>query len=166
MRKSVLTVGLTSLILSEHVPDAVYPEALTPGWVGEPNVMAVAAQRGALTCFLLTIPVLVAGLVRIYRRRFRAPRVAARLTAIAWAGTWMVGLALMYQVADWQPSARAIYACSGNQGCVLAGYRHAIVSWEELAVAAGWIALAAAMAMILASTRSRRIWDIREISSA
>ena len=83
--------------------------------------MAVAAQRGALTCFLLTI---------------------------------------------WQPSARAIYACSGNQGCVLAGYRHAIVSWEELAVAAGWIALAAAMALILASTRSRRIWDIRGISSA
>jgi hypothetical protein len=78
----------------------------------------------------------------------------------------MVGLALMYQVADWQPSARAVYACSGNQGCVLAGYRNAIVSWEELAVVAGWIALAAAMALILTSTRSLRIREIRAISSA
>jgi hypothetical protein len=190
------------------VPDAVYPEALTPGWVGEPNMIALAAQRGALTWLLLTVPVLVAGLVRIYRGRLRAgvagalvaiawawiaglgllyllaagpgavawvlltvpvlvaglvrihrsrlsaAGVAARRTAFAWAGTWMAGLALMYQVANWQPSARAIYACSGNQGCVLAGYRHAIVGWEELAVVAGWIALAAAMALILASTRS------------
>jgi hypothetical protein len=146
-----------NFILSEHVPDAVYPAALTPGWVGEPNMIAVAAQRGALTWVLLTIPVLVAGLVRICRGRRRAAGVAARLTAVAWAGTWMVGLALMYEVAGWQPSARAIYACSGNQGCVLAGYRHAIVSWEELAVVAGWIALAAAMALILASTPSLRI---------
>jgi hypothetical protein len=210
-----------NFILSEHVPDAVYPEALTPGWVGEPNMIALAAQRGALTWFLLTIPVLVAGLVRIcrgrlragpaavftviawawvaglallyllaagsaavawvlltvpvliaglvrlYRRRLRAAGVAAGLMAIAWAGTWMAGLALMYQVANWQPTAAPIMAgnCSVGQGCFLAGYRHAVISREELVVLAGWLALGAAMALILASTRFLRIRDIRAISA-
>ena len=211
-----------NFVLSEHVPDAVYPEALTPGWVGEPNMIAVAAQRGALTWFLLTIPVLVAGLVgiyrgrlrawpavgltaiawawmvglalmglfvagpaavawvlltipvlvgglvRLYRRRLRAAGAAAGLTAIAWAGTWMAGLALMYQVADWQPTAAPIWSgnCNVGAGCSLAGYRHSVVSREELAVLAGWLAIGAAMALILASTRSLRIRDIRGISSA
>lgn len=156
-----------NFILSEHVPNAVTPEAFTPGWVGEPNVIALAAQRGALTWLLLTIPVLAAGLVRIYRGRLRAGR-AVMLAAIAWAGTWMVGLALMYQVANWQPTAAPIYAgnCSVGEGCYLAGYRHAVVSREELAVAAGWIALGAAMALILASTRYLRTRDIRGISNA
>ncbi len=211
-----------NFILSEHVPDAVYPEALTPGWVGEPNVIAVAAQRGVLTWFLLTVPVLVAGLVRIYRgrlraglaaglvaiawawivglalmfllaagpgavawvlltvpvlvaglvrlyrRRLRAGGVAAGLTALAWAGTWMAGLALMCQVGDWQPTAAPIWSgnCNAGAGCGLAGYRHAVVSWEELAVLAGWLVLGAAVALILTSTRSLRIREIRAISSA
>jgi hypothetical protein len=210
-----------NFILSEHVPDAVNPAALTPGWVGEPNMIAVAAQRGALAWLLLTIPVLVAGLVhiyrgklwawpaarltaiawawliglalmllaaelaavawvlvtvpvlvagliRLYRRRLRAAGRAAGLTAIAWTGTWMAGLALMYQVANWQPTAEAIWAgnCNVGAGCALAGYRHAVVSWKELAVLAGWLALGASMALILASTRSLRIRDMRGISSA
>jgi hypothetical protein len=153
-----------NFILSEHVPDAVYPEALTPGWVGEPNMIALAAQRGALTWFLLTIPVLVAGLVRLHRRKLRAD-LSAGLAAIAWAGTWMAGLVLMYQVADWQPTAAPIWSgnCNVGAGCSLAGYRHAVVSWEELAVLAGWLALGAAMALILASTRSLRTRDIRKV---
>jgi hypothetical protein len=157
-----------NFILSEHVPDAVTPEALTPGWVGEPNMIAVAAQWGALTWFLLTIPVLVAGLVRLYRRRLGAAGFATGLTAIAWTGTWMVGLALMYQVANWQPTAAPIWSgnCDVGAGCSLAGYRHAVVSWEELAVLAGWLVLGAAMALILTSTRSLRIREIRAISSA
>jgi hypothetical protein len=210
-----------NFIMSEHVPDAVTPEPLTPGWVGEPNMIAIAAQLGALAWFLLTIPVLlaglariyrgrlrpgvaagltaiawawmvglaliyllagglaavgwvlltipilVAGLVRLYRRRLRAVGVAAGLTAAAWAGTWMVGLALMYQVANWGPTAAPIWSgnCNVGAGCSLAGYRHAVVSWEELAVLAGWLALGATLALILASTRSLRIRDIRAISS-
>jgi hypothetical protein len=211
-----------NFILSEHVPDAVSPEALTPGWIGEPNVIAVAAELGALTWFLLaipvllaglvriyrgrlrarlaagltaiawawiaglalmyllaaglgavawvllTIPVLVAGLVRLYRRRLRAAGVAAGLTAIAWASTCMVGLALMYQVANWGPTAAPIWSgnCNVGAGCSLAGYRHAVVSWEELAVLAGWLALGAALTLILASTRALRIRDIRAVSGA
>jgi len=212
-----------NFVMSEHVPDAVTPEPLTPGWVGEPNMVAVAAELGALALFLLavpvlfaglvriyrgrlraglaagltaiawawmvglalmylltaesaavawvvllTIPVLVAGLVRLYRRRLRAAGVAAGRTAIAWAGTWMVGLALMYQFANWGPTATPIYSgnCNVGAGCSLAGYRQAVVSWEELAVLAGWLALGAALGLILASTQSLRIRDIRAVSSA
>jgi hypothetical protein len=212
-----------NFIFSEHVPDAATAEPLTSGWVGESDTIAVAAQLGTLALFLLAVPVLLAGLVRIYRgrlraglaagltaiawawmaglelmylltadpaavawvvvltipvlvagvvrlyqRRLRAAGVAAGLTAIAWAGTWMVGLALMYQVENWGPTAAPIYSgnCNVGAGCVLAGYRHAVVSREELAVLAGWLALGAALALILASTRYLRIRDIRAVSSA
>jgi hypothetical protein len=45
-------------------------------------------------------------------------------------------------------------------------HRHAVVSGEELAVLAAWLSIGAAMALILASTRSLRTRDIRGISSA
>jgi hypothetical protein len=142
-----------NFMLSLHVPEASYL-GVQP-WVGESSVIITAAGLGALAWVLLTVPVLVAGLVRLYRRRLRAGR-AAGLAAIAWAGTWIVGLVLMYQVADWHPTAASIWAgnCNVGAGCSLAGYRHAVVSWEELAVLAGWLALSAAMALILACTRS------------
>jgi len=125
----------------------------------------LAAEPGALAWVLLTIPMLIAGLVWLYRRRLRAG-LASGLAAIAWAGTWMVGLALMYQVANWQPTAAPIWAgnCNVGAGCRLARYRHAVVSWEELAVLAGWLALGVAMALILASTRSFRRRE-RSVSS-
>jgi len=156
-----------NFMLSLHVPEASYGPGVQP-WVGESGVIITAAELGALAWVLLTIPVLAAGLVRLYRRRLRAAGLAAGLAAIAWAGTWMAGLALMYQVANWQPTAASIWAgnCNVGAGCALAGYRHAVVSWEELAVLAGWLALGAAMALILASTRSLRTRDIRGISSA
>ena len=143
--------------------------AIAWAWlVGLVLMYLLAAELGALAWVLLTIPVLAAGLVRLYRRRLRAAGLAAGLAAIAWAGTWMAGLALMYQVGNWQPTAASIWAgnCNVGAGCALAGYRHAVVSWEELAVLAGWLALGAAMALILASTRSLRTRDIRGISSA
>jgi hypothetical protein len=138
-------------------------------WLAGLALMYVAAANNlALAWVLLTIPVLVAGSVRLYRRRLRAAGLAAGLTAIAWAGTWMTGLALMYQIANWQPTAAAIYAgnCNVGAGCYLAGYRHAVVSREELVVLAGWLALGAAMSLILASTRYLRIREIRAMSSA
>jgi hypothetical protein len=139
-----------NFILSQHVPEASW-EGIQP-WVGEPDWIYNAAFLGALAWLLLTIPVLVAGLVRLYRRRLRAAGVAAGLAAAAWAGTWMVGLALFYQVGNWQPTAAPIMDgnCSVGQGCFLAGYRHAVASPEELAVLAGWLALGVAMALILA----------------
>jgi hypothetical protein len=61
----------------------------------------------------------------------------------------MAGLALMYQVANWHPTAAAVWDCNEGQGCGLAGYRHAVVSWGELVVLAGWLAIGAAMTLIL-----------------
>jgi hypothetical protein len=134
-------------MLSAHVPEASYL-GIQP-WVGESGVIITAAGLGAVTWLLLTIPVLVAGLVRLCRRRLRAGP-GAWVAAVAWASAWVAGLALMIQVGTWQPSAPAVWACDKNLGCSLAGYRHAVVSWGELAVLAGWLALGAAMALILA----------------
>jgi hypothetical protein len=107
---------------------------------------------------LLTIPVLIAGLVRLRRGPLRAGPGAVAGTA--WAGAWVAGVALMVQVGTWQPSAPAVYACSKNLGCSLVGYRHAVVSWGELAIFAGWLALGAAMALILARLmRGRDLCD-------
>ena len=149
-------------MLSLHVPEASYL-GVQP-WVGESGVIITAAGLGALAWVLLTIPVLVAGLVRLYRRGRRAGPTAG-VAAVAWSGAWIAGLVLMYQVGNWHPTAPAIWAgnCNEGQGCSLAGYRHAVVSWGELAVVAGWLALGAAMALILA--RPMRGLDLSDASS-
>jgi hypothetical protein len=163
---SMLWAGLGALgagydfMLSVHVPEASYI-GIQP-WIGESGVIYAAADLGALAWFLLTIPVLVAGLVRLYRRRLRAGP-GAWVAAVAWAGAWVAGLALTVQVGTWQPSAPAVLACSKNLGCSLAGYRHAVVSWEELAVFAGWLALGTAMTLILARPMPGR--DLSDASS-
>jgi hypothetical protein len=138
-------------ILSAHVPEAHYIGL--PSWVGEPDVTYLAGDLGAMAWLLLTIPVLVAGLLRL------------RLAPWTgwWALAWVAGLALAFPVADWQPSAPMVLACSRNQGCALAGYRYAVVSWGELAVFAGWLALGAAMTLILA--RRPRSRDLPNTSS-
>ena len=51
-------------ILSMHVPEAAYVGL--PSWVGEPGVIITAAYLGAIAWLVLTIPVLVAGLVRLW----------------------------------------------------------------------------------------------------
>ena len=153
---SMLWAGLGALgagynfMLSMRVPEASYL-GVQP-WVGQSGVIYAAAELGALAWVLLTIPVLIAGLVRLRRRLRAGPGAVA---GIAWASAWVAGLALMVQVGTWQPSAPAILACSKNQGCSLVGYRHAVVSWAELAVFAGWLALGAAMALILARPMRR-----------
>jgi hypothetical protein len=143
-------------VLSLHVPEASYL-GVQP-WVGQSGLTYTAADLGALAWVLLTIPVLIAGLLRIRRRRLRAERGA--VAGMAWATAWMAGLALIYQVGARQPTAPAVWACSKNQGCSLAGYRHAVVSWGELIVIAGWLALGAVMALILAwLMRGRNLSD-------
>ena len=142
---SILWAGLGALgasydfILSAHIPQAAYVGI--PRWVGEPSVILAAAYLGALAWLLLTIPVLVAGLVRLR---------GSELLAWPWTGAWFAGIALMFRIANWHPSAPAVLACSENQGCALAGYRYAVVSWGELAIFAAWLALGAAMSLILA----------------
>jgi hypothetical protein len=154
---SVLWAGLGAagagydFILSAHVPEAVYLGVGLPSWVGEPEATYLAGQLGAMAWLLLTIPVLVAGLVRLRGRGLWAGAWPG-----AWACAWFAGLALAFPVADWQPSAPAVLACSKNEGCALAGYRYAVVSWGELAVLAGWLALGAAMTLMLARTARRR----------
>ena len=159
---AMLWAGLGALgagydfVLSLHVPEASYL-GVQP-WVGQSGLTYTAADLGALVWVLLTIPVLIAGLVRIRRRRLPAERGA--VAGMAWASAWMAGLALIYQVGAWQPSAPAVYACGKDLGCSLVGYRHAVVSWGELAVIAGWLALGAAMALILAwLMRGRNLSD-------
>ena len=145
-----------NFILSAHVPQAAW-EGIQQ-WVGEPEWIYNAACLGALAWLLLTIPVLVAGLVRLRRRSLPAGASAGGWAVSAWAGAWFAGIALMFQVANWQPSAPAIISgnCWEGSGCMLAGYKHAALSWGELAVFAAWLALGAAMTLILARTARRR----------
>lgn len=67
------------------------------------------------------------------------------------------GTALMFPIANWQPLAPAVWACSKNQGCALAGYRYAVVTWADLALFAAWLAVGAAMTLMLALTGRRRV---------
>jgi hypothetical protein len=141
-------------ILSTHVPEAAYIGL--PSWVGEPTLIFLAGDLGAMAWLLLTVPVLVAGLVRLRRTDW----------TVSWPVAWVAGLVLAFPVADWQPSAPAVYACSKGQGCALTGYRYPVVSWGELAVFAGWLALGAAMTLILARpVRRRRLPDASRRSS-
>jgi hypothetical protein len=166
---SILWAGLGAagaayiLILSTHVPEAQYIGL--PSWVGETEVTYLAGEMGAMAWLLLTIPVLVAGLVRLGRRRFPA---GAGAWAWTWAGVWLAGLALAVPVANWQPSAPPVIRgnCWVGSGCALVGYRYAVVSWGELAVFAGWLALCAAMTLILARpARGRDLPDARHLST-
>jgi hypothetical protein len=149
---SILWTGLGAagagyiFILSTHLPVTTSCDLLDC-WVGEPGVIIAAAKLGGVAWLLLTIPVLVSGLVRL------------RLTPWAcwWAVAWVAGLALMVPIANWQTSAPPVISgnCWEGSGCILAGYRYAVVSWGELAVFAGWLAVGAAITLILArSARS------------
>ena len=81
---SILWAGLGAagagydFILSTHVPPAAVIGI--PQWVGEPEAIYLAANLGALAWVLLTIPVLLAGLVRL--RRSRAARQAIRTVGL------------------------------------------------------------------------------------
>jgi hypothetical protein len=72
------------------------------------------------------------------RRRLRGTHLAG-----LWPTPWIAGILLMIPIANWQTSAPAVM--SGNRmdgsGCILAGYRYAVVGWGELAVLAGWLTL-------------------------
>jgi len=76
-------------------------------WAGEPADIANAAGLGAIAWLLLTIPVLIAGLVRLFRRKPGDGRVAA------WVTTWVMSVLLMFLAAYWAGlSPRTTYPCT------------------------------------------------------
>jgi len=89
----------------------------------------VAAAVAAVAWLMLAIPVLIAGLRRILGWPGR------RLTAAAWAGAWVAGLALMWLI----PASVASPATDAP-----------IANWQELVIGAGFLTLAVVMAWILA----------------
>ena len=113
-----------------------------PAWVGEPGVIYIAGTLAAAAWLVLTIPVLVAGFIRL--RGSKPGR------AEAWAGAWAVGPVLMCLVWYLQASPPGIFACDRTQGCGLTGYGPSAVSWPELSVCAAFLALGAVMTRIVA----------------
>lgn len=103
---------------------------LFPQWTGEPAVILLVGALAAAVWILLALPLLVAGLVRLrgWRRR-------NWLRAAGWAGSWVAGLALMNQAADW--AAAGLGRASG------------ILSVGEMAICAAWLMLGAVITWIL-----------------
>ena len=108
----------------------------TVQWPGEPRVIIDAAPIAEVAWLLLPVPLLVAGFVRL--RGWR-PRNWVRVAG--WAGSWVAGLALMNQAADW--------VAAGEGG------RRGVLSVGELAVCAAWLALGGAMTWILSGPLTR-----------
>jgi hypothetical protein len=132
-------------VLSAHVPEAQYIGI--PQWVGESGLIYYPAAIGALLWVLLTIPMLVAGYIRL-GNNWRSG---------AWTGLWLAGILLMIPVANWQPAAPQILDCTKGLGCALAGYKYAVISWGELLVFAAYLAVCAAMILMLRTTPPRRL---------
>lgn len=128
-----------------------------PQWVGESGVIVRAGTLAAVAWLLLTVPVLVAGFIRL-----RACGPGNGLRVAVWAGAWVAGLALMYLVSHWQASPPAIGTC-GKFGCALSRYGPSAVSWRELAVCAGYLALGTVMARMVARPAQPQA-DTRSVS--
>ena len=105
-------------------------------WPGEPQMIIDVGVIAELAWGLLSGPLLVAGFVRL-----RGWRPRNWLRAAGWAGSWVVGLALMNQAADW--------AAAGMDGT------SAFLSVEEMAICAAWLALGGAMTWILSGPQTR-----------
>ncbi|HXW46069.1 MAG TPA: hypothetical protein VEL03_14845 [Streptosporangiaceae bacterium] len=128
-----------TFFLSTHLP-AIPLYSRIPCWVGEPGVIIAAGELAAAAWLVLTIPVLATGLIRLRGWERRAGALAC---------VWLAGIGLMVPVADWQTAAPVIYACAKGEGCVIGGYSRVVVSWGQLAICAAWLALGAAMTLIL-----------------
>jgi hypothetical protein len=105
-------------------------------WNGEPGVIIALGAIAEVAWALLSVPVLVAGFVRL-----RGWRPRNWLRAAGWAGSWVAGFALMNQAAAW-----AIAGENGTGGDLSVG---------ELAICAGWLALGSAMTWILSTAQTR-----------
>jgi hypothetical protein len=158
---SILWVGLGAagsgyLFLVSTQPPAIPSLGQIPTSVGEPGVITGAGELGAVAWLVLTIPVLLAGLVRL-----RSWRLGKLLRAAAWAGAWAAGFALMVAVADWH--APGLQVVCGKSGCFPSGHDYAVVSWIELPICTAFLALGAAITRILAVPAHG--WHVSDTSS-
>jgi hypothetical protein len=101
-------------------------------------VIIDAAPIAEVAWVLLPVPLLVAGFVRL-----RGWRPRNWLRVAGWAGSWVAGLALMNQAADWVATGAWE---SGSRG---------VLSVGELAICAVWLALGGAMTWILSGPQTR-----------
>jgi hypothetical protein len=112
-------------------------------WPGEPQVINAAGVIAEVAWLLLSVPLLVAGFVRL-----RGWRPRNWLRVAGWAGSWVAGLALMIQAADW--------AAAGESGT------RDVLGVGEMAICAAWLMLGAVMTWVLAAPappRARRAPD-------
>jgi hypothetical protein len=130
-----------------------------PQWNTEPWVIFIAAWLAVLAWLVLPIPVLIAGFVRL-----RSWRQDIWPRAAAWVGAWAAGFEFMHLAYVWSEYPWQILGRTCSQGsCVLDDYGPAVVSWGALAICAAWLALGAAMTLILA--RPAHGWDVADTSS-
>ncbi len=118
-------------------------------WPGEPQVIIDAAPIAEVAWLLLPVPLLVAGFVRL-----RGWRPRNWLRVAGWAGSWVAGLALMNQAADWVAAGAWE---SGSRG---------VLSVGELAISAAWLALGGAMTWILSGPQTRADSSVSESNVA
>jgi hypothetical protein len=105
-------------------------------WPGEPQVIIDVGVIAEVAWVLLSVPLLVAGFVRL-----RGWRPRNWLRVAGWAGSWVAGLALMDQAAEW-----AVAGEGGTRG---------VLSVGEVAICAAWLALGGAMTWILSGLQTR-----------
>jgi hypothetical protein len=122
--------------------DLLIPKTIA--WPGEPQMIIDVGVIAEVAWGLLSAPLLVAGFVRL-----RGWRPRRWLRVAGWAGSWVAGLALMSQAAEW--------AAAGEDG------NRSVLSIGEMAICAAWLALGAAMTWILAGPAHGR--DVPDTSS-
>ena len=116
-------------------------------WPGEPQVIIDATPIAEVAWELLSGPLLVAGFVRL---RGWLPRNWLRVAG--WAGSWVAGLALMNQAAEWVAAGEG-----GSRG---------VLSVGELAICAAWLALGGAMTWILSGPLTRAHSSVSDSKAA
>ena len=116
-------------------------------WPGEPQVIIDVAAIALPVWVLLSAPLLLAGFLRL-----RGWRPRNWLREAGWAGSWVAGLALMNQTAD--------FASAGEGGA------RGVLSVGEMAICAAWLALGGAMTWILSGPQSRAVSSVNDSNVA
>jgi hypothetical protein len=106
-------------------------------WPGEPQVINAVGVIAEVAWLLLSLPLLVAGFVRL-----RGWRARNWVRAGGWVGSWVAGLVLM----DWAGGLAVDGFDGGTRGVLTVG---------ELAICAAWLLLGGAMTWILSSPQTR-----------
>jgi hypothetical protein len=114
------------------------------GWSADPQAVQITVVLATVAFLALPIPALIAGSIRLrgWRRNW--------LRAAAWAGAWILGIALLSLASDW--GNYPLNSCPNRPltapQCPFGS--PSVVSWGELAICAAWPVLGAVMTWILA----------------